>query len=317
MRVAEDSRTGAIGSSADPRHHTKTTSLILTVRLPVARLPPGMSDTESDFHFRFGGIGRLYGRAGLDRLRRSRVMVIGIGGVGSWVAEALARSAVGTLILVDLDEVCVSNINRQLPALNSTLGLPKVEVMAARIRDLNPECAVDARMEFFTESSAQALFDLRPDCVVDAIDAVSNKCRLLAGCRDRQLPVITCGGAGGRRDPTQIQITDLARVTHDRLLSDVRKRLRQGHGFPRGEKKFGIDAVCSAEIPVYPAEDGTVCARPDLPAAAAPSPSGGAGPRLNCDWGYGSATPVTGAFGFAAAACVIRRLVDSATPPTA
>ena len=274
-----------------------------------------MSDTESDFHFRFGGISRLYGRAGLDRLRRSRVLVIGIGGVGSWVAEALARSAVGKLILVDLDEVCISNINRQLPALNSTLGMPKVEVMAARIRDLNPECTVDARMEFFTESSAEALFDLRPDCVVDAIDAVSNKCRLLAGCRERQLPVITCGGAGGRRDPTQIRIVDLARVTHDRLLSDVRKRLRQDHGFPRGEKNFGIDAVCSGEIPVYPAEDGSVCARPDLPSPATPSPSGGAGPRLNCDWGYGSATPVTGAFGFAAASWAVSRLATSENTP--
>ena len=277
-----------------------------------------MIDAESDFHFRFGGIARLYGRTALDRLRRSRVMVIGIGGVGSWVAEALARSAIGNIILVDLDEVCVSNINRQLPALNSTLGLPKVEVMAGRIRDLNPECTVEARMEFFTETSASALFDLRPDCVVDAIDAVSNKCRLLAGCRERNLPVITCGGAGGRRDPTQIRVTDLARVTHDRLLSDVRKRLRQEFGFPRGEKKFGIDAVCSAETPVLPAEDGSVCTRSELPTPAQGAETGsrdGAGPRLNCDWGYGSATPVTGTFGFAAAAWAIQQVTNPASPP--
>ena len=270
-----------------------------------------MSDAESDFHFRFGGIARLYGREALERLRRSRVMVVGIGGVGSWVAEALARSAVGNLILVDLDEVCVSNINRQLPALNSTLGHPKVEVMAARIRDLNPECTVDARMEFFTEASASALFDLKPDCVVDAIDAVSNKCRLLAGCHQRKIPVIACGGAGGRRDPTQIRVTDLARVTHDRLLSDVRKRLRQEFGFPRGEKKFGIDAVCSGETPVLPTEDGSVCTRSEMPPAVESTETearDGAGPRLNCDWGYGSATPVTGTFGFAAASWVINQL---------
>jgi tRNA A37 threonylcarbamoyladenosine dehydratase len=265
----------------------------------------------SDSDFRFGGIARLYGRAGLERLRRSRVMVIGIGGVGSWAAEAIARSAVGSIILVDLDEVCVSNINRQLPAQNATLGQPKVEVMAARIRDLNPDCTVDARMEFFTESTAESLLALTPDFVIDAIDAVSNKCRLIAGCHARRIPVICCGGAGGRRDPTQVRVTDLARVTHDRLLGEVRKRLRQEFGFPRGEKNFGIEAVCSAEVPVFPAADGTVCAQPDPVARSADSETPNAGPRLNCDWGYGSSTPVTGTFGFAAAGWVIRRIAES------
>lgn len=274
------------------------------------------AERESEYQFRFGGIARLYGRAGLERLRRSRVMVIGIGGVGSWVAEALARSAVGHLILVDLDEVCVSNINRQLPAMNSTLGQPKVEVMATRIRDLNPACQVDARMEFFTESSAAALFDLKPDAVVDAIDAVTNKCRLLAGCHQRGLPAITCGGAGGRRDPTQIQVQDLARVTHDRLLSEVRKKLRKDFGFPRGEKKFGIEAVCSSETPVFPADDGSVCDRAQLRASGVATKTDGAGPRLNCDWGYGSATPVTGAFGFAAAARILQRIAAGPATPS-
>ncbi len=260
---------------------------------------------SGDYEFRFGGIARLYGLAGLQRLRTAHVMVVGVGGVGSWVVEALARSGVGALTLVDLDEVCVSNVNRQLPALDGTIGRPKVEVLAERVRAINPECRVQALMEFFTESSAERLLgqtDPKLDFVVDAIDAITNKCRLIDLCHARQLPVIVCGGAGGRRDPTQIRVNDLARATHDRLLSEVRKRLRQEHGFPREGKLFGVDCVCSAEVPVFPQKDGSVCPAADAPAEP------GESRRLNCDWGFGSATHVTGAFGFAAAATVVDRL---------
>lgn len=260
---------------------------------------------SGDYEFRFGGIARLYGQAGLQRLRTAHVMVVGVGGVGSWVVEALARSGVGALTLVDLDEVCVSNVNRQLPALDGTIGQPKVEVLAQRVRAINPECRVQPLMEFFTESSAERLLGLtdpKLNFVVDAIDAITNKCRLIALCHARQLPVIVCGGAGGRRDPTQIRRTDLSLATHDRLLSEVRKRLRQEHGFPRDGKKFGVECICSAEIPVFPQKDGTVC--PAAEAEAKPGESR----RLNCDWGFGSATHVTGAFGFAAAAAVVSRL---------
>ena len=272
----------------------------------------GFAGMSSAPRSRFDGLARLYGQAGLKRLVAAHVMVVGVGGVGSWVVEALARSAVGTLTLVDLDELCISNINRQLPALDSTLGRAKVEVMAERVRAINPDCCVHERLEFFTAENAERLLgdadaSLRPDVVVDAIDAVANKCRLIALCHARKIPVVVCGGAGGRRDPTQIRLTDLALATHDRLLSEVRKRLRKEHGFPRNGKKFGLPCVCSAEVPVFPQRDGTVCA-----AAAAPSEPGESR-RLNCDWGFGSATQVTGAFGFAAAAVAVNRIVGETT----
>lgn len=271
----------------------------------------------SDFDFRFGGIARLYGVAALARFRAAHVMVVGLGGVGSWAAESLARSGVGRLSLVDLDEVCISNINRQLHALDSTVGRPKVEVMAERIRDLSPETRVEARVEFFTAETAMRLLGLesapgsdgRPDLVIDAIDAVANKVRLIALCRGAGIPLVVCGGAGGRRDPTAIRVSDLAQVTHDRLLGEVRKRLRREHGFSRLSKKLRIECVHSAEAPVFPDGEGQVCATPQAPADGAPL-------RLNCQSGYGSATHVTGAFGFAAAARVLAMLSVPAGPPT-
>ena len=262
----------------------------------------------SDFDFRFGGIARLYGTAALSRFRSAHVMVVGIGGVGSWVVEALARSGIGRLTLVDLDEVCVSNINRQLHALDSTVGRSKVEVMVERVRTISPEARVEGRVEFFTADTASRLLGLetdsisedRPDFVVDAIDAMSNKVRLIALCQGAGIPLVVCGGAGGRRDPTAVRVADLATVTHDRLLSEVRKRLRREHGFSRTSKKLRIECVHSAEAPVFPDRDGQVCATRasdnELPL------------RLNCESGFGSATQVTGTFGFAAAARVLARL---------
>ena len=258
----------------------------------------------SDYDFRFGGIGRLYGVDGLTRLRAAHVCVVGLGGVGSWTVEALARSGVGHLTLVDLDEVCVSNVNRQLHALNAEIGRAKTEVMAERVRGINPECEVRPALEFFTEASADALLDARYDFVVDAIDSLANKCLLIARCRDREIPLVTCGGAGGRRDPTAVRIADLACTTHDRLLQKVRDRLRKDFGFPRGENRFGIDAVYSPESPVYPARDGTVCAQRE-------TAGNGQALRLNCDSGFGTATFVTGTFGFVAAAHVVRKITEA------
>ena len=252
-----------------------------------------MSDTTE----RFGGIARLVSEAGLARLRAAHVCVVGIGGVGSWTVEALARSGVGALTLIDLDEVCVTNINRQLHALDGTVGRAKVDVMAERVRLINPECRVTAAAEFFTEETAKRLFAADFSCVVDAIDALGNKCRLLALCRERGLPVITCGAAGGRLEATAVRVADLADATHDRLLAEVRKRLRQEHGFPPPGQKLDVAAVFSPEAPVSP----------EPPACAGEGQ--GSGPvRLNCESGYGSATFVTGTFGFAAAGWVVRRV---------
>lgn len=260
----------------------------------------------SDYAFRFGGIARLYGAAGLERLRRAHVAVIGLGGVGSWSAEALARSGVGAITLVDLDEICISNINRQLPALQSTVGRPKIDVLAERIREINPECQVACRMEFFTEATAASILEPGYTHVIDAIDSVRNKCLLIATCRDRKLPITACAGAGGRRDATQVRVTDLSRVIQDRLASEVRKRLRKEFGFPRNDRKFGVDCVFSPEVPVFPRTDGTVCATRET------SPDGQS-LRLNCDWGFGSASFVTGVFGLVAAGHAVGKMAAGET----
>jgi len=256
----------------------------------------------NDFETRFDGIARLYGRAGLEKLQAARVCVVGIGGVGAWAAEALARSGIGALTLVDLDEVCVSNINRQLHALTETVGRAKVKVMAERIRAINPECQVIAEQQFFTPQTSGVLLAPRYDYVLDAIDSVSNKVALLSDCREKPLPVVACGGAGGRRDGTQVRTADLAHATHDRLLAEVRKKLRKELQFPADGSAMGIPCVFSTEPPVFAQPDGSVCA--SRTAAAD-------GTRLNCNGGLGSATFVTGAFGFAAAGLVVRQIVES------
>jgi len=253
---------------------------------------------SSDYESRFSGVRRLFGTEGQQRLQRARVCVVGIGGVGSWAVEALARSGIGALTLVDLDDICVSNVNRQIHALDGTIGQPKIEAMAARARAINPDCAVTPVHAFFTEATAPEILQPRFDYVLDAIDSPSKKCLLIAACRERSLPVLVVGGAGGRRDPTALKITDLARCTHDRLLTEVRSQLRASFGFPRGEKNFGIDCVHSPEPMLYPRQDGTVCATREP----------GSTLRLDCESGYGTACFVTGAFGFAAAAHVVRKI---------
>jgi tRNA A37 threonylcarbamoyladenosine dehydratase len=247
---------------------------------------------------RFGGIRRLYSQDGLERLRAAHVCVIGIGGVGSWAVEALARSGIGALTLVDLDDICVSNVNRQIHALDGEIHKPKVETMAARVQAINPDCQVHAQRAFFVAGNAAQILATRFDYVLDAIDAVREKALCVSLCRDLNLPVITSGGAGGRRDPTQVRVADLSRATHDRLLQSLRKRLRTDHGFPRGEKKFGVECVYSPEPPLFPHQDGTVCATREA----------GGELKLDCRGGLGSATFVTGTFGFVAAARIVARI---------
>jgi len=247
----------------------------------------------SDYYTRFGGIGRLFGAAGLERIRTMHACVVGVGGVGSWTVEALARSGVGQLTLIDLDDVCLSNVNRQLPAMDGEVGKLKVDVLAERVRRINPECQINAEATFFTDGTCERLLEPSYDVVVDAIDAVANKCRLIAECRQRKMPIVTVGGAGGRMDPTSVKIEDLSRTIGDPLLAKVRKLLRRDFGFPRERRwKFQIPCVYTDEPPVFPWGDGTVCATKEE----------GASLRLNCDQGFGTACFVTGAIGFAAAA---------------
>lgn len=196
---------------------------------------------------RFGGIDRLYGAGSVAALARGHACVIGIGGVGSWAAEALARSGVGALTLIDLDQVAESNINRQVHALDATLGQAKVDAMAARIASFNPLCVVHVVDDFLTADNAAALLQ-GFDVVIDAIDNVAAKVAIAVICRSRRLPLVMAGGAGGKLDPARLGVDDLARTIQDPLLAKVRARLRKEHGFSREPgKSFGIEAVFSDE----------------------------------------------------------------------
>lgn len=249
----------------------------------------------------FTAIDRLYGTGASERLAHSACMVIGLGGVGSWAVEALARSGVGRLILVDLDEICHSNLNRQIHTLQETLGRSKAEVMAERVRGIHTELHAEAKVTFFTDQTAASLLDCGADVVIDAIDSLKMKCLLLDLCRQRGQHVVTVGGAGGRIDPAQVQTEDLTRSWNDPLLQKVRKRLRQKHGFPRNtRKRWGIPCVFSAEPVRYPHPDGSVSVeRPEEMQTT----------RLDCFSGFGSAAYVTGTFGMAAAAEAVRLLL--------
>ncbi len=268
---------------------------------------------ESGFrlHRRFDRMGRLLGDHGMARLFSSHVMVVGIGGVGSWAAESLARSGVGRISLVDFDLICVTNTNRQLHALKGTTGKPKVAVMAERLRLVQPRCTVHAVRKFYNEETSAELLADPPDLVIDAIDNLAAKTHLIATCRARGLPLVVSGGASGRLDPTQIRESDLAKVKGDPFLAATRKILRQRHGFPRSDALLGLPTIHSIEEPALPQslayDDGgfqCVC------------PQGQKSPH-SCEHRsviYGTASFVTGAFGLACAAAAVRNLLKETVP---
>ena len=262
---------------------------------------------DIDFERRFGGIARLYGDHGLAAFRRAHVCVIGVGGVGSWIVEALARSAIGEITMIDLDHLAESNVNRQIHALTDTLGQAKVEALSARIAQINPHCRVHGVEEFIDSENIATLIPAgRVDYVIDAIDDARAKTALIVHCRQQQIPLITIGSAGGQTDPTRIEVCDLSRTEQEPLLARVRKQLRRVHGFPRGTKhKFGIDAIYSSE----PVKMPEVCATDDEG-----DDEGVTG--LSCA-GYGSSVVVTASFGFVAAAHALRKLAHRAETKTA
>ena len=237
----------------------------------------------------------------LEKFSQAHVMIIGLGGVGSWTVEALARSGVGKFTLVDLDDLCITNINRQIHATTEAVGRSKASALAERVRMIHPEAECAIEQCFYSENNSDELLSRGPDVVVDAIDSVRQKCHLLASCRDREIPVIASGGAGGRLDASQIQLDDLSKTHGDALLLWVRKKLRAEYRFPKAEKKarkFKIPAVFSAEQPKFPTCDGkTTTERPK-------EMEGG----IKCDSGYGAATHVTASFGNLMAGWVLEQL---------
>jgi tRNA A37 threonylcarbamoyladenosine dehydratase len=261
-------------------------------------MPQPALPTDADLQRRFAGVRRLYGEQALQRFQAAHVCVIGIGGVGSWAAEALARTAIGHITLIDLDMVAESNVNRQIHALGEAFGKAKTSAMAERILAINPACQVTEVEDFVTHDNLGSLLDRGFDYVIDAIDQVRTKAAMIAWCMAHDIPLITAGGAGGQLDPTRIEIADLSRTVQDPLLAKVRSLLRKEYGFTRDpKKKFAVQAVFSSE-PVRRPENGDACEVPT-------SLSG-----LNCA-GYGSAVCVTAPFGFIAASEVLRHLAKA------
>ncbi|CAK9027229.1 unnamed protein product [Durusdinium trenchii] len=260
-----------------------------------------VDDPEQELQrLRFRGVSLLFGVPAFQRLQNARVAVLGIGGVGSWVVESLARSGIGALTLVDLDEICISNTNRQLHTLMDTVGRPKVDVMAERVRLINPECKVDTVQDFFVQETESQILDRQLDVVVDAIDGVANKCRLIYACRERHIPVVVSGGLGGKADPTQFCEDDITRVHGDGLTRRVRNTLRKQYGFPSGESKgrWGIPVVYSPETPKFVPDE--------------PLDEGEELQRKTCDSGYGTFCPSAGVQGFTLAACATKILIARA-----
>lgn len=257
---------------------------------------------------RFGGIARLYGEQGLTHLNNAHVCIIGIGGVGSWVAESLVRSGVGTLSLIDMDVVSESNMNRQLVATETDIGRDKVLVMADRAYQINPACKVHMVDDFVSKDNLDELISKDFTFVIDCIDDFRTKAALISHCKQRKIKILSVGGAGGQTDPSKIRQSDLSLTHQDVLLAKTRKLLRQEYSFARNPKRtFGVPCVYSDEQLVYP--DGVGGLSPRKPVH---DPSDGKSSNaLNCAGGIGSITHVTGSFGFVAAGFVINQIANT------
>ncbi len=253
---------------------------------------------------RFGGTARLYGQPALQLFAAAHICIVGIGGVGSWAAEALVRTGIGAVTLIDMDDVCITNTNRQIHALKENIGQAKTEVMAARLRQINPECRITCIDDFITADNLAQYIDPQFSYVIDAIDSVRPKAALLAWCRRNKIPLVTTGGAGGQIDPTQIQVADLARTIQDPLAAKLRERLKSDFSIVKNSKgKLGIDCVFSTEALMYPQADGSVCAS----RATATGPK-----RMDCASGFGASTMVTASFGLVAVSHALKKMMAKA-----
>ena len=253
------------------------------------------------FEEKFGSLARVYGEAALAQIRHSHICIVGIGGVGSWAVEALARSGVSQLTLVDGDSISRSNSNRQIHTLESTLGKAKTEVMRARVLDINPECVVHSIDTNIDDDNLREILERQHegkhyDAVIDAIDSIKFKATMIYCCKRNKIPIVTTGGAGGLTDPTLIEIKDLTKTWNDPLAASVRARLRFKYHYTRNlQRSFGVPCVFSSEQQRYPDKDGQ-------PGYRKPGVSG---LSLDCHSGYGSSVMVTASFGFVAASCAL------------
>ncbi|MBX2839322.1 MAG: tRNA cyclic N6-threonylcarbamoyladenosine(37) synthase TcdA [Gammaproteobacteria bacterium] len=240
----------------------------------------------------FSALQRLYGSSSVMLLPTLRFCVVGVGGVGSWTVEALARCGVGHITIIDHDDVTESNINRQIHADVSTIGESKVDLMRQRVERIHPDCDLQAIDDFLAETNLANYLSREFDVVIDAIDSIRFKAAMIYYCKRNKIEIITTGGAGGRTDPLAVDVCDLSKTWNDALAAKVRSRLRSEYGFSKNPKsRFGVECVYSHEQPVYPDGHGSVThQKPGVPGAT-----------LDCDQGYGSVSFVTGTFGFVAA----------------
>lgn len=267
-------------------------------------------ETEYVLHRRFDRMGRLVGDSTMRKLRNTKVMIIGLGGVGSWAAESLARSGVGHVVLVDFDEICITNTNRQIHAIKGMVGRKKAEVLAERLRNINPQAHIESVALFYNAENAEKIFSFNPDYVLDCIDNLTAKCHLISKCRDLKIPLIVSCGSAAKLDPTKIQICDLAQSKVDPMAAQVRKILRTKYDFPEGPeaKDFGIPCVYSTEEPLEPIRlnydkgEGFKCVCPQ-----------GQNNLHSCEHRnviWGNASFVTGAFGLAMASWLVRDVIN-------
>ncbi|RUO71818.1 tRNA cyclic N6-threonylcarbamoyladenosine(37) synthase TcdA [Idiomarina ramblicola] len=251
---------------------------------------------------RFGGVSRVYGQQALNHFQQLHIVVAGLGGVGSWAVEALARTGIGKLTLIDLDDVCTTNINRQLPATDDTIGQLKTEVLAQRVKSINPNCEVTVIDDFLLPENFEKYLT-GADAVLDAIDSVNTKAALVAWCKRRKLRLVVCGGAGGQIDPGMIRVGDLAKAKQDPLLAKVRSQLRRDYGFSKNPKrKWGVDCVYSEEQLRYPIISGQQEGEVTL------QKPGSGSMRMDCSSGFGAAMVVTCSFAMQATATLLKRL---------
>lgn len=250
---------------------------------------------------RFDAVRRLYGDVAAEIIHGMHVCVVGVGGVGSWAVEALARTGVGRITLIDNDDVGIGNVNRQIHAVSGSLGRQKVAVMAERVAQINPECVTTPIDDFLTLQTLEDYLSRGYDYVIDALDSIKFKAAMINYCKRRKIPIIATGGAGGLSDPTMIKIADLSRTYNDALAAKVRSTLRGDYGFSKNPKRrFGVECVFSSQQQVYPKADGTVSyAKPGIH-----------GVSLDCRFGYGSTSYVTASFGFVAVSRAINKTLE-------